>query len=101
MYIEQRGEDHMSEVFIVTFLMAFTFLLICWVVTQYQIYTNEHSMEEELGKPRLSSRVRTWRMMMADTLHSARYFKQETLRSENRTTFLFGTDRKNRKNKAV
>ena len=32
----------MTKVFIVTFLMAFTFLLICWVVTQYQIYTNEH-----------------------------------------------------------
>ena len=41
----------MTKVFIVTFLMAFTFLLICWVVTQYQIYTNEHSMEDELRNP--------------------------------------------------
>lgn len=91
----------MKEVFAATFLLAFTFLLICWVVTQYQIYTNEHSMEDELRKPKLSSRVRTWRMMLADTLHSAKYFKQEKLRSENRTTFLFGTNRKERKKRMV
>ncbi len=91
----------MKDVFIATFLLAFTFLLICWVVTQYQIYTNEHSMEEELKKPRLSSRVRAWRMMLTDTLHSAKYFKQEKLRSENPITFLFGTDHKDRKKKPV
>lgn len=91
----------MAEVYIATFLMAFTFLLICWVVTQYQIYTNEHSMEEEIRKPRLSSRVRAWRMMLAETLHNAKYFRQEELRSGNKTTFLFGTDNKNRKKKAV
>ena len=91
----------MTKVFIATFLMAFTFLLICWVVTQYQIYTNEHSMEDEIRKPRLYSRVRAWQMMLADTLHSARYFKQEKLRSENKTTFLFGTDNKNKKKKVV
>lgn len=91
----------MAEVYIATFLLAFTFLLICWVVTQYQIYTNEHSMEEEIRKPRLSSRVRAWRMMLAETLHNARYFRQEELRSENKTTFLFGTDNKNKKKKAV
>ena len=67
----------MTKVFIVTFLMAFTFLLICWVVT------------------------RAWRMMLADTLHNARYFTQEKIRSENKTTFLFGTDNKNKKKKAV
>ena len=81
----------MTDVFIVTFLMAFTFLLICWVVTQYQIYLDEHSMEEALGKPGLSTRVRTWRIMLSDTLRSARYFKQEFLKAENKTTFLFGT----------
>lgn len=91
----------MAEVYIATFLMAFTFLLICWVVTQYQIYTNEHSMEEEIRKPRLSSRVRAWRMMLAETLHNAKYFRQEELRFGNKTTFLFGTDNKNRKKKAV
>ena len=91
----------MTEVYIATFLLAFTFLLICWVVTQYKIYTNEHSMEEEIRKPRLSSRVRAWRMMLAETLHNARYFRQEELRSENKTTFLFGTDNKNKKKKAV
>ncbi|HIY31593.1 MAG TPA: hypothetical protein H9732_12075 [Candidatus Mediterraneibacter avicola] len=87
----------MTDVFIVTFLMAFTFLLICWVVTQYQIYLDEHSMEEALGKPGLSTRVRTWRIMLSDTLRSARYFKQEFLKAENKTTFLFGTERRKEK----
>ena len=64
----------MTKVFIATFLMAFTFLLICWVVTQYQIYTNEHSMEDEIRKPSLTSRVRALQMVLADTLDHARYF---------------------------
>lgn len=87
----------MTEVFIVTLLMAFTFLLICWVVTEYQIYTDEHSMEESLGKPGFSTKLRTWRIMFSETLRSAKYFKQEFLKAENKTTFLFGTGRKKEK----
>lgn len=91
----------MTNVYIATILLAFTFLLICWVVTQYQIYMDEHSMEETLGKPGLSTRLRTWWIMFSDTLHSARYFKQESLNAENKTTFLFGAERRKEKKKIL
>ena len=46
----------MTEVYIATILLAVTFLLICWVVTEFQIYEDSHSLEDELNRPRMSSR---------------------------------------------
>lgn len=90
----------MTDVYIATFLLAVTFLLICWVVTEYQIYTDTHSMEEMLGKPRMSSRIRTWQIMFSDTMNSLRHFRQGKLKEENRTMFLFGQERRDMRDRA-
>lgn len=87
----------MTEVYIATLLLAVTFLLLCWVVTEFQIYKDSHSMEDEIGKPRMSSRVAAWRIMLFETMSKARLFRQEKLKEENRTTFLFGTERGRKK----
>ena len=44
----------MTEVYIATILLAVTFLLLCWVVTEFQIYEDSHSLEDELKRPRMS-----------------------------------------------
>ena len=87
----------MTEVYIATILLAVTFLLLCWVVTQYQIYTDTHSMEEMLKKPSMSARIQTWQRMFREALRSAGDYRQEKLKEENRTTFLFGVKRNNKK----
>ena len=87
----------MTDVFIVTFLMAFTFLLICWVVTEFQIYEDSHSLEDELNRPRMSSRFAAWRNRLFEVMDKARYFRQESLKEANRTTFLFGIKRRDKK----
>lgn len=89
----------MTDVYIATFLLAATFLLICWVVSEYQIYTDTHSMEEMLGKPRMSSRIRTWQIMFWDTMHSLRHFRQERLKEENRNLFLFGQESRDKRDR--
>lgn len=90
----------MTEVYIATVLLAVTFLLLCWVVTQYQIYVDTHSMEELLKKPSMSARIQTWQRMFAETLRNVRYSRQEELKEENKTTFLFGVKHDSRKERS-
>lgn len=97
---KQKGDDTMTELYIATILLALTFLLICWVVTEFQIYNDSHSTEEELYKTRFSSRIAGWWCSVWETMHSARYFKQETLKEENKSTFLFGTEENEKKEKS-
>lgn len=87
----------MTDVYIATILLAVTFLLICWVVTEFQIYRNSHSMEEELGKPRFTSRLSAWQIRFFDMLNDVLHFRQDKLKEENRMLFLFGMKRRNRK----
>ena len=87
----------MTEVYTATILLAVTFLLLCWVVTQYQIYVDTHSMEEMLKKPSMSARIQTWQRMFTEAFRSAKYYRQEELKEENKTTFLFGVRRRNKK----
>lgn len=89
----------MKDAYTALFLLVLTFLLICWVVARYQTYMNEYSLQDEIRKPRVSSRAKIWQTAFMDTLHNAKYFKQEKLRSENRATFLFGSGKKDRKKK--
>ena len=87
----------MTEVYIATILLAVTFLLICWVVTEFQIYEDSHSLEDELNRPRMSSRFAAWRNRLFEGMDKARYFRQESLKEANRTTFLFGIKRRDKK----
>ena len=87
----------MTEVYIATFLLAVTFLLICWVVTEFQIYEDSHSLEDELNRPRMSSRFAAWRNRLFEVMDKAKYFRQESLKEANRTTFLFGIKRRDKK----
>ena len=36
----------MPDVYTAAFLFMVTFLLICWVVTEFQIYNDSHSMND-------------------------------------------------------
>lgn len=87
----------MTDVYIATILLAVTFLLLCWVVTQYQIYIDTHSMEEMLKKPTMSARIQTWQRMFAEALRSMRYYRQEEIKKENKSTFLFGVKHNSKK----
>ena len=87
----------MTEVYIATILLAVTFLLICWVVTEFQIYEDSHSLEDELNRPGMSSRFAAWRNRLFEVMDKAKYFRQESLKEANRTTFLFGIKRRDKK----
>ena len=55
----------MTEALIGTCILAITTVIFVWVCSEYQIYNNEHSAEEKLNTPRLSSwfaaqRMRFW-----------------------------------------
>ena len=87
----------MTEVYIATVLLAVTFLLICWVVTEFQIYEDSHSLENELNRPGMSARFAAWRIRLFEVMDKAKYFRQESLKEVNRTTFLFGIKRRDKK----
>lgn len=86
----------MTDVYVATILLAVTFLLICWVVTEFQIYRNSHSMEDELAKPGMSSRMSAWQVRVFQTLHDIRYFRQEKLKEENWAFPLSGFEKRNK-----
>lgn len=86
----------MTDVYVATILLAVTFLLICWVVTEFQIYRNSHSMEDELAKPGMSSRMSAWQIRLFQTLHNVRYFRQEKLKEENWSFFSPGHEKRNK-----
>lgn len=50
----------MPDVYTAAFLFMVTFLLICWVVTEFQIYNDSHSMNDELKKPHMASGGCLW-----------------------------------------
>ena len=66
----------MTEALIGTCILAITTVIFVWVCSEYQIYNNEHSAEEKLNTPRLSS----W-----FAVDDAREYPQEVLKSENKT----------------
>ena len=72
----------MPDVYTAAFLFMVTFLLICWVVTEFQIYNDSHSMNDELKKPHMASRMSVG---------------QDRLREKNKSTFLFGIRRRDKK----
>lgn len=75
----------MTELIMGIIILGFTTLLLCWIFAEYQIYTDEHSAEEELHKPRLMDRIGAWEMSFWNAVEDARRFPQETLREKNKT----------------
>lgn len=87
----------MSGIIAITSILAATFLLLCWIVVEYQIGQDVGSMGRALNKVSLSARFRAWQIRITETIYNARFFKQENLKEKNKTTFLFGTEKKNQK----
>lgn len=75
----------MTEALIGTCILAITTVIFVWVCSEYQIYNNEHSAEEKLNTPRLSSWFAAQRMRFWFAVDDAREYPQEVLKSENKT----------------
>ena len=87
----------MPDVYTAAFLFMVTFLLICWVVTEFQIYNDSHSMNDELKKPHMASRMSVGQNRFWNALDSNPDFRQDRLREKNKSTFLFGIRRRDKK----
>lgn len=75
----------MTEALSGTCILAITTVIFVWVCSEYQIYNNEHSAEEKLNTPRLSSWFAAQRMRFWFAVDDAREYPQEVLKSENKT----------------
>lgn len=71
----------MTEALIGTCILAITTVIFVWVCSEYQIYNNEHSAEEKLNTPRLSSWFAAQRMRFWFAVDDAREYPQEVLKS--------------------
>lgn len=69
-------------------ILAVATLLTCWVFSEYQIYADECSPQEELHRPGLRGYWETWKISFWYALGDAGMYRQETLKSENRSLFL-------------
>ncbi len=66
----------MTEALMGTCILAVTTIIFVWVCSEYQIYNNEHSVEEKLNATRLSDWL---------AVDDSREYSQEVLKSENKT----------------
>ena len=82
----------MTEALIGTCILAITTVIFVWVCSEYQIYNNEHSAEEKLNTPRLSSWFAAQRMRFWFAVDDAREYPQEVLKSENKTLLQNGLE---------
>lgn len=82
----------MTEALIGTCILAITTVIFVWVCSEYQIYNNEHSAEEKLNTPRLSSWFAAKRMRFWFAVDDAREYPQEVLKSENKTLLQNGLE---------
>ena len=71
----------MTEALIGTCILAITTVIFVWVCSEYQIYNNEHSAEEKLNTPRLSSWFAAQRMRFWFAVDDAREYPQEVQRT--------------------
>ena len=82
----------MTEALIGTCILAIATVIFVWVCSEYQIYNNEHSAEEKLNTPRLSSWFAAQRMRFWFAVDDAREYPQEVLKSENKTLLQNGLE---------
>ena len=87
----------MTDVYTATILFVITFLLICWGVTEFQIYNNTHSMNDEMKKPRMASWLTVGQNRFWEAVDSIRGIRQGRLREENKSTYLVGIKRRDKK----
>lgn len=87
----------MVDVYTGTILFVITFLLICWVVTEFQIYNDTHSMSDELKKPRMVSRITVGQIRFWDAVDSIRGIRDGRLREANKSTYFFGKKKREKK----
>ena len=91
----------MTEALIGTCILAITTVIFVWVCSEYQIYNNEHSAEEKLNTPRLSSWFAAQRMRFWFAVDDAREYPQEVLKSENKTLLQNGLGKHHEKHENI
>lgn len=87
----------MTDVYTASILFMVTFLLICWVVTEFQIYNDSHSMEDEMKKPRMASKLSVGQIRLQNALENVRDFRKVRLWDKNRSLLLFEIGHRDRK----
>lgn len=80
----------MAEVYLISIMLAVTFLLICLAVARYPESADTQKMDKALHRPGILSRIGARQMMFENTIRKAGDYRQELLKEKNRSVFLFG-----------